>query len=634
MLKQTLLSQKNFFEIVEYFLNHYPVQANNQLFKVKTELFRWGSSRAGYPLAGHLALIYPTMCPPDFFTPVLIQEGGVDPRTVGYFAYPPAKPVSALEQVELLNAIRIMTILGYNTHLLSYGGCSWEIIPPNIQIYYQIKDEPILGTLRHYYKKALTESQKVCVARQIAQALRYIHEPSRTKPSVIHNFLNLDTVLLTSSNVKLSFFNYSRVVHPDLPPESRKVLNLPLTLFIAPELFKENAPCSIKSDIYSFGVILWYLFNEMDFKAPLDLSLTIIKNKQPLPIGLEHPLNDLISSCFRANPSSRPSIAKIIEELDKLPCDKELKLSSLSPAQTDYFNVSWPKPTTVPSRSDFTPCNGATAKISQIVLGPKVVVQKQFLMNVCPEDCLKEIHLTKYLYFLNKKDDFDPVKISDRFPNYAGHYFEPSGQPGHVSLFMGAFSDNFYSILTDKSARFRPDDPKYPLEILKILLDTAKALYVLHSLEPPILHRDVKPQNVFVRKSSQKGRSIYVVLGDLGTAASLDKMLTDKVGTPKYQAPEISTLEGYGLPADVYSFGKMIADVTLIGVAVKPAPDEELNPDSVAFERAIKHHKVGKKLFRLYQECTLTVPGDRPPILEVICQLQSANKTLAKNFII
>ena len=52
---------------------------------------------------------------------------------------------------------------------------------------------------------------------------------------------------------------------------------------------------------------------------------------------------------------------------------------------------------------------------------------------------------------------------------------------------------------------------KVSLEIkLKILFEIARALDYIHSLNPPVIHRDVKPHNIFI------SGTLSAKLGDFG----------------------------------------------------------------------------------------------------------------------
>lgn len=80
-------------------------------------------------------------------------------------------------------------------------------------------------------------------------------------------------------------------------------------------------------------------------------------------------------------------------------------------------------------------------------------------------------------------------------------------------------------------------------EARRMTLDLASALDYLHSLN--IVHRDVKPENLFVVNLADGMHSLK--LGDFGLAQEVCEMLYTVCGTPTYVAPEILLETGYGL---------------------------------------------------------------------------------------
>ncbi|TSL75273.1 Serine/threonine-protein kinase WNK4 [Bagarius yarrelli] len=83
-----------------------------------------------------------------------------------------------------------------------------------------------------------------------------------------------------------------------------------------------------------------------------------------------------------------------------------------------------------------------------------------------------------------------------------------------------------------------------------------KGLHFLHTRTPPIIHRDLKCDNIFIT-----GPTGSVKIGDLGLAtlkrASFAKSV---IGTPEFMAPEMYE-EKYNEAVDVYAFGMCILEM-------------------------------------------------------------------------
>jgi hypothetical protein len=98
---------------------------------------------------------------------------------------------------------------------------------------------------------------------------------------------------------------------------------------------------------------------------------------------------------------------------------------------------------------------------------------------------------------------------------------------------------------------------------LAMLIDVADGMMYLHSRMPPIIHRDLKSQNLFV-KEDQPG--LYSVkIGDWGSARAVQvhsgKSMTSGVGTPSWLAPEVIKFARSSKGSDVYAFGIVLWEV-------------------------------------------------------------------------
>ncbi|KAI9092211.1 hypothetical protein K1719_027711 [Acacia pycnantha] len=81
-------------------------------------------------------------------------------------------------------------------------------------------------------------------------------------------------------------------------------------------------------------------------------------------------------------------------------------------------------------------------------------------------------------------------------------------------------------------------------------------LCYLHSHNPPIIHRDLKCDNIFIN-----GNTGDVKIGDLGLAAVLQQPTAHTViGTPEFMAPELYD-EEYNELVDIYSFGMCMLEM-------------------------------------------------------------------------
>ncbi|GAB5581101.1 serine/threonine-protein kinase WNK4 isoform X5 [Prionailurus iriomotensis] len=118
-----------------------------------------------------------------------------------------------------------------------------------------------------------------------------------------------------------------------------------------------------------------------------------------------------------------------------------------------------------------------------------------------------------------------------------------------------------------------------------------RGLHFLHTRVPPILHRDLKCDNVFIT-----GPSGSVKIGDLGLAtlkrASFAKSV---IGTPEFMAPEMYE-EKYDEAVDVYAFG-----MCMLEMATSEYPYSECQNAAQIYRKVTSREQGGTKPNSFYK---------------------------------
>lgn len=124
----------------------------------------------------------------------------------------------------------------------------------------------------------------------------------------------------------------------------------------------------------------------------------------------------------------------------------------------------------------------------------------------------------------------------------------------------------------------RPELVSTEAQIIRLGKEISSALITCQAND--VLHRDIKPQNIFVSRLGQ------FKLGDFGIARTIERnsQATAGVGTYSYMAPEVVKNEPYGKSADVYSLGLLLywclnerrAPFVPLAPVVPSCTDEEL----------------------------------------------------------
>lgn len=109
-----------------------------------------------------------------------------------------------------------------------------------------------------------------------------------------------------------------------------------------------------------------------------------------------------------------------------------------------------------------------------------------------------------------------------------------------------------------------------------------KGLEYLHSQDPPVIHRDLKCENIFINGTSGDLR-----IGDLGlsTVHRNGKVLS-VLGTPEFMAPDLYEESAYDEKVDIYAFG-----MCLLEILTKEVPYRECSNPAQIYKKVMSGEK-------------------------------------------
>jgi len=169
--------------------------------------------------------------------------------------------------------------------------------------------------LRTAYEENRLGSNKLCIFQNVASALNYLH---LHREPIIHRDVSTANVLLeaVANNVwkaKLSDFGSANLVRFATTPGEGAII------YTAPEAFPQHPrsrtpppPQTPKIDVYSYGVLVGeVIMQELPDPDKLQEMVQQVQRQWPQ-------IHPLVTSSIEYNPDDRPTMAYVLDELEKL----------------------------------------------------------------------------------------------------------------------------------------------------------------------------------------------------------------------------------------------------------------------------------------------------------------------------
>ena len=151
---------------------------------------------------------------------------------------------------------------------------------------------------------------------------------------------------------------------------------------------------------------------------------------------------------------------------------------------------------------------------------------------------------------------------------------------GHVAIVMELLPVSLEELVASRAAATPTPRPFGARYLAGLAWQLADALAHLHGLSPTVLHRDVKPANVFFEARAREAdagaedgaadadaaRLGRLRLGDFDVSVAAAAPLTEFVGTPTVSTPpEMFRHEPHHRPADVWAYGMTLQWCLMLG---------------------------------------------------------------------
>ena len=167
------------------------------------------------------------------------------------------------------------------------------------------------------------------------------------------------------------------------------------------------------------------------------------------------------------------------------------------------------------------------SNMSKIYIAYNKKANRECCLKVISKEKLKNQDYDFLLERLNKEQEIQTLCNSTNTVNF----YKRLETEENIIFELEHYDINLCNYIKENGGLYM--DKKFFKEIV---ISIAKALKTLH--EKGIMHRDIKPQNIYIKDLDNEDNRI-IKLGDFGCAIKINENKSDSIGTVLYNAPEM-----------------------------------------------------------------------------------------------
>ncbi|XP_051487550.1 tyrosine-protein kinase ITK/TSK isoform X1 [Apus apus] len=313
--KRYYLAEKHVFDSIPELINYHQHNAGGLVTRLRYAVSSW---RKKAPITAGLSYGKLVINPSEL---TRVQEVGSGQFGVVYLGYLLDKTKVAIKTIregamseeDFVEEAKVLMKLSHPKLVQLYGVC-FENAP--ICLVFEFMENGCLSDYLRSQRGSFTKETLLGMCQDVCEGMAYLEQNS-----VIHRDLAARNCLVGESHVvKVSDFGMSRIVLDDQYTSSTGT-KFPVK-WSAPEVFSYSN-YSTKSDVWSFGVLMWEVFSEGKIPYENRTNAEVVEEinagfRLYKPKLASKAIYEVMSHCWRMRKDDRPSFSLLLYQLSEI----------------------------------------------------------------------------------------------------------------------------------------------------------------------------------------------------------------------------------------------------------------------------------------------------------------------------
>jgi len=260
--------------------------------------------------------------------------------------------------------------------------------------------------------------------------------------------------------------------------------------------------------------------------------------------------------------------------------------------------------------------------LCKVYIGINKNLQRTCILKIINKKHLKQLDYDLIMKQLEREEEYTKLCNS----KYTVNFYRKLDTEENIIFELEYCKMNLKEYLYDEGKLERN-----PILFKNIAQSVVKAIQNYHT--KGIIHRDIKPNNIFILNDDDPDKDKVIKLGDFGCSVLIKDNNSEKMGSLFYSAPEILQDLQYDERCDLWSLGATLFELYFGVLPYGNEPDEKIILDMIEDENNFIFRKSGIANLDILFKCLLSIDPNKRMTFQELFEYVLNDDFMNKNVI-